>query len=402
MTDLHSPGTGRLRILHLANHCHEIGNGIMNVAVDLACAQAEQGHTVSFASGGGSYVPLIESAGVRHHRLDQHWRRPLAVPGALLRLRALLKRERPDIVHAHMMTGAVLARMLRPGAKWRLVTTVHNEWQRSAVVMGVGDKVIAVSDAVARQMAKRGIASSRIEVVRNGPLGSPRRRYDGARAIDLGSPSILTVAGLYARKGIADLIAAFAIVAARHPLASLTIVGDGPDRTAFEVQARASGYSERIRFAGFAPDPMPYFRGTDIFVLASHSEPFGLVLAEAREAGCACIGCTVGGIPEVLEEGHAGLLTPPYDPPALARTLLALIEDPVSLAHWRRAARQNLDWLSTRRMAADTVAVYRHAMGAAGQDRHARNGPDRAGAASPVPAMVERRRSNPSADPAIR
>ena len=354
-----------MRILHLANHCHEIGNGIMNVAVDIACRQAEAGHAVAFASGGGSYVELLARHGVEHHHLPQNWRAPLSLPRTAIGLRRIVGAVRPDIVHGHMMTGAVLARLIRGRAPWRIVTTVHNEWQRSADAMGVGDRVIAVSEAVALRMAARGIPTRKLDVVRNGPLDSPRRAaISDAPTLDLARPAILTVAGLYERKGIADLIAAFEIVAARHPTATLHIVGDGPDRARFEAQARAGRYGERIRFAGFQRDPRPWYRGADIFVLASHSEPFGLVIAEAREAGCAVIGSAVGGIPEVLEDGRAGILVPPADPPALARALGDLLDDPDKLAHWRSAARTGLAWLDARRVAAETVEVYGRALAA--------------------------------------
>lgn len=353
-----------MRILHLASHCHEIGNGIMNVAVDFACRQAQAGHQVAFASAGGSYVALLRRYGVEHFELVQNWRRPWTLPRALAGLRRILRQSQPDILHAHMMTGALLGRALRPMANWRLVTTVHNEWQRSAIAMIVGDKVIAVSAAVAEQMARRGIPASRLEVVRNGPLGSPRQPSASAAgpSVALPKPAILTVAGLYERKGIADLIRAFELVAAAHPTASLHIVGDGPDRARFEAQARHTACHARIHFAGFQQDPGRWYRAADIFVLASHSEPFGLVLAEARDAGCAIVGCHVGGIPEVLDGGRAGLLVPPHAPDRLAEALSLLLADPCQLAAWREAARQGLDWLSVGRAAEEAVEVYRLAL----------------------------------------
>lgn len=357
-----------MRILHLANHCHEIGNGIMNVAVDIACRQAEAGHGVAFASAGGSYVALLERHGVRHFELVQNWRAPWMLPRAFLGLRRVLRTWRPEIVHAHMMTGALLGRAARPGSRWRLVTTVHNEWQRSAIAMTVGDRVIAVSAAVAERMARRGIPARKIDVVRNGPLGSPRRPAESdASPLFLSRPAILTVAGLYERKGIGDLIAAFERLAPQHPTASLHIVGDGPDRPVFEAQAQASPFRNRIHFAGFQRDPRSWYQAVDIFVLASRSEPFGLVIAEAREAGCAVVASDVGGIPEVLDGGRAGLLVPPAAPERLAETLSTLLSDATALAHWRAVASQGLEWLDVRRVAAETVDVYRRALGVSEQ-----------------------------------
>jgi Glycosyltransferase Family 4 len=166
---------GPLTILHLANHCDEVGNGIMNVAVDVACKQAGLGHRVAFASAGGSYVKLMQQHRVQHFRIDQLWRRPITLLRAFFALRRLLKLLNPDVVHAHMMTGAMLTYGLRLGGPfgYRLITTVHNEWQRSAILMGVGDRVIAVSDQVRDRMRRRGIPSRKLRVVKNATLGSP-------------------------------------------------------------------------------------------------------------------------------------------------------------------------------------------------------------------------------------
>jgi glycosyltransferase involved in cell wall biosynthesis len=359
-----------MRILHLSNHCDEVGNGIMNVAVDLACAQSVTGHHVVFASGGGSYVTLLAQHGVTHEQIRQEWKRPHALPASFLMLRRLVMRQRPDIIHAHMMTGAILGKLMRylpGGGRMRLVTTVHNEWQKTAILMTLGDKVIAVSDAVSRQMAARGIPVSKLMVVANGPLGSPRRATaPEPMSPPLLRPAIVTVGGLYERKGIRELIEAFAAIAASRPDVQLHIVGDGPDREAFRAAASVTPVADRIHFAGFQRDPRRWLESADIFVLASRSEPFGLVLAEAREAGLAVIGTHVGGIPEVLEDGRAGILVPPHDPGALAAALGQLLDSPDELLRWRRLARSNLGWLSVKRMAEETVGVYEAALAPAG------------------------------------
>jgi hypothetical protein len=137
---------------------------------------------VAFASGGGSFVSLLFDHGVSHFFIEQHWRQPSKLPRSLRDLRTLFRSFRADIVHAHMMTGAILAYANRLSFDFRLVTTVHNEWQRSAVLMGVGDRVIAVSQNVRERMERRGIPARKLRVVRNGPLGTPRVRPLPARA----------------------------------------------------------------------------------------------------------------------------------------------------------------------------------------------------------------------------
>jgi glycosyltransferase involved in cell wall biosynthesis len=94
-------------------------------------------------------------------------------------------------------------------------------------------------------------------------------------------------------------------------------------------------------------------------VLASHREPFGLVLSEAREAGCAIVASDVGGIPEALDGGQAGILVPPADSHALAETLVQLLSNPNLLHKWKDQAQNNLEWLNVARVNEETSAVYR-------------------------------------------
>ncbi|MBW4578142.1 MAG: glycosyltransferase family 4 protein [Tildeniella nuda ZEHNDER 1965/U140] len=346
-----------MRILHLLNHIQEIGNGIVNVAVDLACLQAEAGHTVVVASGGGEYDRLLTRYGVTHVTLDQR-RQPLNLLRAARQYRSLVQTMQPDIVHAHMMTGMVLAWALRGRSPYGLVSTVHNEFQRSAILMGLADRVLAVSQSVANSMAQRGIPQSKLRVVCNGTLGSPREQLSELPPVVLQRPAIATLAGMYHRKGIADLITAFESLATEFPNVHLYLIGNGPDRAEFEAQAQKTAIVDRIHFEGYQAEPKRYLTATDIFVLASRQEPFGLVLSEAREAGCAIVASNVDGIPEALDGGKAGLLVPAAEPTALADAIAPLLRDPELLKEWKRRSHQNLDWLKVTRVYDETQAVY--------------------------------------------
>jgi len=348
-----------MRIVHILNHVREVGNGIVNVAVDLACLQAKAGHEVVVASAGGEYEALLKRYNVKHFELDQT-RKLAKLPRACRRYRAIVREFQPDIVHAHMMTGVVLARVLRAWAGYALVSTVHNEFQRHAILMGLADRVIAVSEAVGRSMRQRGVAGSKIRVVLNGPLGSPRfRPISDHQPAALQGQAIVTVAGMYRRKGIAELIGAFEGVASRFPEAHLYLVGDGPDRSELEDLARRSFASSRIHFEGFQKEPQSYMLAATVFVLASHIESFGLVLAEAREAGCAIVASDVKGIPEALDGGRAGLLVPPKDVASLEAALVSLLSDPEEKTKWQSLASKNLEAYNVNRVARETEAIYR-------------------------------------------
>ncbi len=350
--------SNRKRVLHIASHMQIIGNGIVNVAVDLACLQSKYGHTVAVASAGGEYEELLGTYNVKHYELDQS-RELLKSPKLAQRYRAIVKEFQPDIVHAHMMTGVIIARFFRYGYNYGLVSTVHNEFQPSAVLMGLADRVIAVSKAVANSMEQRGIPGTKLWVVSNGPLGSPRTsRLSDYRPVLLQRPAIVTVAGMYRRKGIGELIDAFVEIALDFPEAHLYLVGDGPDRLIFEAQAKTTPFASRIHFEGFQPEPQRYLLSTDVFVLASYCESFGLVLTEAREAGCAIIASDVDGIPETMDHGLAGILVPPKDVHTLAATLVKLLSDIEQLNQWKARAQLNLERFSAARVSKETLAVY--------------------------------------------
>ncbi|QSV61512.1 MAG: glycosyltransferase family 4 protein [Dolichospermum sp. DL01] len=347
-----------MRIIHILNHVQEIGNGIVNVAVDLACLQSQSGDDVAVISAGGGYEKLLNQFGVKHYEINQS-RQPITMIKAAIAYRKIVQEFQPDIVHAHMMTGVVLARALRWENRYILVATVHNEFQRSSVLMGLADRVIAVSKAVRNSMGQRGIPEQKLRVVCNGTLGSPRtRKISDYQPLSLQSPAIATVAGMYKRKGITELIAAFEEIAQDFPAVHLYLVGNGPDKQIFESQAQATAVSHRIHFEGFQPEPQRYLLACDIFVLASHRDPCPLVLSEAREAGLAIVATEVDGIPEALDNGKAGILVPVEDSHQLAQALVKLLSDANILQEWKQRSQENLEWLNVARVHQETLAVY--------------------------------------------
>jgi glycosyltransferase involved in cell wall biosynthesis len=93
-------------------------------------------------------------------------------------------------------------------------------------------------------------------------------------------------------------------------------------------------------------------------VVSLPAEPYGLVISEASEAGCAIIGTSVGGIPEALSQGEAGILVPHRSPKAIAEALKQLLSNPAKLLTYQTAARKNLASLTVERMNTDYEAIY--------------------------------------------
>jgi glycosyltransferase involved in cell wall biosynthesis len=356
-----------MRILHILNDVTDRGNGIVNTAIDLAIEQARQGSVVAVASAGGGYEHLLERAGVLHLHVDQS-RRPTRILRALPLLHRHIRHFRPDIVHAHMRTGLLLAWLcawLRARHnRFALIGHVHNVHDRESIVMGLADRVIAVSQSVARTMAGRGIQKQKICVVLNRTLGNRRQLpLDAITPAVLAAPSIVTVCGMSHRKGIEELIAAFELVAEQCPSAHLYLVGDGPQRSLFESIAHRSRWSSQIHFEGFQPVPQAYMLSADVFVLASRRESFGLVLVEARQAGCAIVATDVDGIAEALHGGQAGILVPAQNVEALASALCRVLQNPLERSAWQRKARQGIGMYSVHVMASQVQEVYAQLIG---------------------------------------
>jgi glycosyltransferase involved in cell wall biosynthesis len=237
---------------------------------------------------------------------------------------------------------------------------LHNVAEPESRWMRLADRVIVVSASVGRTMESQGIPRHKIRAVLNGMLNTRRiPRLSQVRPHPLMHPAILTVAGMYLHKGIAELLIAFATIAEEFTEAHLYLVGDGPDRALFEAQADTLPCRARIHFEGFQPRPQAYMRSADVFVLASRRDSFGLVLIEAREAGCAIVASDVDGIPEALNGGTAGMLVPPQNAQALAEALRQMLRDPSLRDAWSRRASEDLAGFSVERMASEVTEVYR-------------------------------------------
>lgn len=347
-----------MRILHLLNHIRDAGNGIVNTAVDLAIEQSRKGHAVAMASKGGEYEALLKEAGVHHFTIDQEPKAKHLLTAAL-EVNKVLRSWRPDVVHAHMRMGLLLAWPWTRIFRIPLVAHLHNIHEHRSLLMGLADRVISVSHSVATTIEGQGIARRKIRIALNRTLGSPRQpSLSDIEPAQLQHPAIVTVGGMNHRKGIAELITAFDQVGEQFPSAHLYLVGSGPNQEEFETQAKQSRWHERIHFEGYQSQPQAYMLSADIFVLASRRESFGLVLIEAREASCAIVATDTDGIAEALDGGEAGVLVPPMNPEALTDALCSLLADEDERLLWKQRAHQGIDCFHVSAMETEINEIY--------------------------------------------
>jgi len=264
-------------------------------------------------------------------------------------LSAALARDRPDVVHAHTygtnQVAAASRHHRRFGTPFVLTAHFHPIWSieggwlrhrlrgfydrriAGGIVRGAA-RVIVQTQEEARLLRSLGFALPPLEIIPPGyrPLPPPKAEEPSfSERYHVPGPFVLFVGRLASNKGLLELVEAFDHLAKADPSAQLVLVGeDGGMRTAVEARARALGVVDRTHLIGHLDDDTllsAAYREARVTVLPSEYEAFGLVLLESLAAGTPVVASRVGGIPEFVEEGKAGLLVPPKTPAALAEAV---------------------------------------------------------------------------------
>jgi glycosyltransferase involved in cell wall biosynthesis len=255
----------------------------------------------------------------------------------LLELLALLRRERPHIVHVNSAKAGALGRLAAWLARVPIrIYTVHGWAFRAhpgpaSFIYLWAERVLrpltTITVCVAESERRAGLAARTCDerttvVIRNG-VEPGAVQSAGGRS---GRPRLLTVGRLQAPKDAVTLIRALG--ALRERPFEAVVVGDGPDRPAVEEEIRLLGLEPAVELAGERDDVPELLASADLFVLSSRSEGLPLSILEAMAAGLPVVASNVGGVPEAVVDGHTGLLVPPSDPQSLAAAIGRLLDDP--------------------------------------------------------------------------
>jgi glycosyltransferase involved in cell wall biosynthesis len=198
---------------------------------------------------------------------------------------------------------------------------------------------VFVSQALLDELcgASRRLAAGSCSVVHDGlpmpaiPNEADRRAARGTLQLSQDKLLVLFAGQMIERKGVADLLNAWRLVRAKWAdRAELVLVGDdlendGSYRKQMESLARQLECG--ARFVGFQRNVPQWLAAADVCVVPSHAEPLGNATLEAMAHARPVIGCHVGGIPEMVDEGVTGLLVPPHDPTKLAEAISRLLQD---------------------------------------------------------------------------
>jgi glycosyltransferase involved in cell wall biosynthesis len=341
--------------------------------IDVALGLARRGHTCRIAANDGS--PLHREADV-HEELETlpfklgpklskkstidfllHWRsqgRRIATFLAQCRERFPI-----DLVHFQYKKEQLLGTPAAHRLGLPVVWTEHDRLPRSftAPVLPVAlyrrsgnlaRRIICVSRFGARDLESRGIAPERIVVCHNGievgqaPTAGERAAARAELGLDENHVAIGTTSRLVRNKGHRFLLDAVRTVQQRHAGLHVVIMGDGPARNELERQVGKLEIDGRVTFTGHLRDVRRLLPALDVFVLPSQREGMPFSVLEAMGADVPVVATTVGGVPEIIQDGVNGLLVPVGDAPGLGGAIDTLLADAGRRASMRTAARRDL------------------------------------------------------------
>ena len=284
-----------------------------------------------------------------HARFASHpaqlWMAARSLAKAVFALRKTLSSVDPDIVHANTLRAGIVASVATFGTERVVVWHIHDNLPRHAfaglirvaALLLRPNRIIAVSESTAAAFRGPFAFKDRISTIHNGTdLGRfPLKNADSSKlrsTFGVPEDAFLTcaVGQICARKGLLELIDAFAIAHEQAPHLHLVIAGSvvfEHERGYFNLLRLASSapeISRNVHFAGHIHNVSALLQAADLLVLNSHEEPFGLVLVEAMSSGTPVLATRVGGIPEIVQDSKNGWLVESGDTTGLARNLIRL------------------------------------------------------------------------------
>jgi glycosyltransferase involved in cell wall biosynthesis len=324
----------------------------------LAMAQAYRpNHEISvvYFTHGPLYEDFVKE-GIKIHRISKRgWKDPLVLP----KLVALMRKEKPDVVHTHLSKSDLFGLMAAAiaGVPVR-ISSIHNvdPWRKNKFASffmrqwtRVAQHHIAVSEKVREYVLQNSkYPAEKLTTIDNGidlDRFNPATVIPFDRAtfnIPADAPVVTKIARLEESKAHHILLETAALVAKEMPNVRFLIVGDGPLRSELEAQRDGLGLQNTVIFAGIQREIPQIMAMSDIITFSSAWEGLPVALLEAMAMGKPTVCTTVGGIPMVVQNGENGVLVPPGNPRALADGLLSVLKDKAFAAKLGENARKTI------------------------------------------------------------
>lgn len=349
-----------MKKLKIGITCYPTVGGSGVIATELGKMLAERGHEIHFIT---SSVPFrlnkiyptvfFHEVEVNNYSVFQYSPYDIALAS---KMADVIKDEELDVLHVHYAIPhavcAVLAREMS-GRDIGIVTTLHgtdisvlgqDSTLSQAIKYGIdkSDIVTTVSQALKEQTYELIDTVKPIETIYNfvdereyfpRNSGNLKEQF----GIQEDEKVLIHVSNFRKIKNLPHIVDAFMKIRANMK-AKLLLVGDGPEKHRVMDQVKGSPYMKDVLFLGKQENLAELYAISDLKLLLSQQESFGLVLLEAMACGVPCIGTNVGGIPEVIEHGVDGYIVELGDTEAVAAYATHLLQDEEQLLRFREAA----------------------------------------------------------------
>ena len=336
--------------------CYPVYGGSGVVATELGIELAARGHEVHFITYAQPFrLPYFverifyHEVEVPSYPLFEHPPYNLALSVAI---QNVVERHDLDLLHAHYAvphaTSAWIAREMLARDNFKVITTLHgtditlvgqDPSFRSLTEFSIrkSDGITAVSEYLRCETVKHfGIPKDRIKVIPNFvDIARYQRDVHPCHRSKLSKPGekiVTHISNFRPVKRVEDVMRTFVEVAKKIP-ARLLLVGDGPDRARVQQLGEELGVAEQVTFLGKQNSVIELLSCSDLFLLPSETEAFGLVALEAMACGVPVVATRTGGIPEVVTHGENGYLAPIGDVDAMGAYSLEILQDK---AVWNR------------------------------------------------------------------
>jgi L-malate glycosyltransferase len=338
------------------------GSGI--VGSELGKELAERGHTVHFIASALPTRLTQLNERVRFHEVEmmsyplfEHQPYTLALATKMAKV---AETENLDLLHVHYAIphsiSAILAReSLKPKRYLPVITTLHGTditlvgadrsylpITRYGIVQS--DGVTAISNYL-KEATKETFQFDDIEVIPNFVCQSDYARHPveelRAKLAPAGEPLLVHVSNFRPVKRPVDCVEILARVLKKGITARLVMVGDGSERTNVEHRARCLKVDDKITFVGKQPNIVDYLSASDVLLLPSEQESFGLAALEAMACEVPVVASRVGGLPEVVTDGETGFLSEVGDVDKMAEDAGRLLSDPELRREMGKRARES-------------------------------------------------------------
>jgi len=329
--------------------CYPTVGGSGAIATELGKKLAEKGHEIHFISSSIPFRLNKMYPNIYYHQVEVNQYSVFQYPpydiALASKMSEVISREGLDLLHVHYAIPhavcAILAKQMS-GKDIKIVTTLHGT---DITVLGYdpsltasikfaiekSDVVTAVSNSLISQTYDVIKPEKSIELVYNFIDEDVYRLTNSVYlrneyGIKKEEKIVIHVSNFRAVKRVQDVVKAFAKIADKVP-AKLLLVGDGPEMTVICRLVNQLNISDKVLFLGKQDNLEELYSISDLMLLLSEKESFGLVALEAMACGVPCIGTLVGGIPEVITDGENGYLCELGDVETVAKKGIALLED---------------------------------------------------------------------------